>query len=347
MMKTKFHNMLIILLFICHPLIAGQGSAGAKFLQINTTTRGSANAGTMVSRPGLIDALSYNPATTATLTGSNFIIHHSNYFVDMSFDYISFTYNVPSFGTVSMGLLGLLSGDIEETTELQPLGTGRTFTANDFAGFVSFARSITDKFSGGGTIKYVIQNIDKLTASGIAFDMGAIYKVGLFYDMTIGFSIKNFGGDMKYAGENLQQTIKLSDNIFEEEDVRIEVSSENYSLPISFDLGSSLTIPMRASDQLIPSLAIHNIADQAEFLSFGLEYNFGELMYFVIGHGNLNSMFDNKASEIELNGNMRGFTGGFGLNLRPVFNTKSWVSYSFEDHKYFAPIHSFEVTIEF
>ena len=265
----------------------------------------------------------------------------------MSFDYISFTYNVPSFGTVSMGLLGLLSGDIEETTELQPLGTGRTFTANDFAGFVSFARSITDKFSGGGTIKYVIQNIDKLTASGIAFDMGAIYKVGLFYDMTIGFSIKNFGGDMKYAGENLQQTIKLSDNIFEEEDVRIEVSSENYSLPISFDLGSSLTIPMRASDQLIPSLAIHNIADQAEFLSFGLEYNFGELMYFVIGHGNLNSMFDNKASEIELNGNMRGFTGGFGLNLRPVFNTKSWVSYSFEDHKYFAPIHSFEVTIEF
>ena len=251
------------------------------------------------------------------------------------------------FGTVSMGLLGLLSGDIEETTELQPLGTGRTFTANDFAGFVSFARSMTDKFSGGGTIKYVIQNIDKLSASGIAFDMGAIYKVGLFYDMTIGFSIKNFGGDMKYEGENLQQTIKLNDNVFEEDDVRIEVTSENYSLPISFDLGSSLTIPMRKSDQLIPSIAIHNIADQAEFLSFGLEYNFGELMYFILGHGNLNGMFDNKASEMELNGNMRGFTGGFGINLRPVFNTKSWISYSFEDHKYFAPIHSFEVTIEF
>ena len=260
---------------------------------------------------------------------------------------MSFTYNIPAFGTVSMGLLGLLSGDIEETTELQPLGTGRTFTANDFAGFISFARSMTDKFSGGGSIKYVMQNIDKLTASGIAFDMGAIYKVGLFYDMTIGFSIKNFGGDMKYSGENLQQQIKLSDNIFEEEDVRIEVTSESYSLPISFDLGSSLTIPVRASDQLIPSIAIHNIADQAEFLSFGLEYNLGELMYFVIGDGNLNGMFDNKASEIDLNGNMRGFTGGFGINLHPVFNSKSWISYSFEDHKFFAPIHSFEVTLEF
>ena len=346
-MKITIYKIFIVCLLITQIILAGQGSAGAKFLQINATTRGSANGGTLVARPGLIDALSYNPATAATLTGANSIIHHSNYFVGMSFDYMSFAYNMPAIGTISMGLLGLLSGDIEETTELQPLGTGRTFTANDFAGFLSFARSMTDKFSGGGTIKYVMQNIDKLTASGIVFDMGAIYKVGLFHDLTIGFSIRNFGGDMNYKGENLQEKIKLSDNIFEEEDVRIEVVSEKYSLPISFDLGSSVTIPVRGKDKLISSVAVHNIADQAEFLSIGLEYNLGELMYFVLGHGNLNGMFNNNATELELNGNMRGFTGGFGVNLRPVFNTRSWLSYSFEDHKYFAPIHSFEITLTF
>ena len=346
-MKITLHKILFINLLIVQIILAGQGSAGAKYLQINATTRGSANGGTLVARPGLIDALSYNPATAATLTGANSIIHHSDYFVGMSFDYMSFAYNMPAIGTISMGLLGLLSGDIEETTELEPLGTGRTFTANDFAGFLSFARSMTDKFSGGGTIKYVMQNIDKLTASGIAFDMGAIYNVGLFYDLTIGFSIKNFGGDMNYEGENLQEKIKLSDNIFEEEDVRIEVVSDKYSLPISFDLGSSVTIPVRGKDKLISSVAVHNIADQAEFLSIGLEYNLGELMYFVLGHGNLNGMFNNNATELELNGNMRGFTGGFGVNLRPVFNTRSWLSYSFEDHKYFAPIHSFEITLTF
>ena len=346
-MKITIYKIFIVCLLITQIILAGQGSAGAKFLQINATTRGSANGGTLVARPGLIDALSYNPATAATLTGANSIIHHSNYFVGMSFDYMSFAYNMPAIGTISMGLLGLLSGDIEETTELQPLGTGRTFTANDFAGFLSFARSMTDKFSGGGTIKYVMQNIDKLTASGIVFDMGAIYNVGLFYDLTIGFSIRNFGGDMNYKGENLQEKIKLSDNIFEEEDVRIEVVSDKYSLPISFDLGSSVTIPVRGKDKLISSVAVHNIADQAEFLSIGLEYNLGELMYFVLGHGNLNGMFNNNATELELNGNMRGFTGGFGVNLRPVFNTRSWLSYSFEDHKYFAPIHSFEITISF
>ena len=346
-MKITIYKIFIVCLLITQIILAGQGSAGAKFLQINATTRGSANGGTLVARPGLIDALSYNPATAATLTGANSIIHHSDYFVGMSFDYMSFAYNMPAIGTISMGLLGLLSGDIEETTELQPLGTGRTFTANDFAGFLSFARSMTDKFSGGGTIKYVMQNIDKLTASGIVFDMGAIYNVGLFYDLTIGFSIRNFGGDMNYKGENLQEKIKLSDNIFEEEDVRIEVVSEKYSLPISFDLGSSVTIPVRGKDKLISSVAVHNIADQAEFLSIGLEYNLGELMYFVLGHGNLNGMFNNNATELELNGNMRGFTGGFGVNLHPVFNTRSWLSYSFEDHKYFAPIHSFEITLTF
>ena len=346
-MKITLHKILFINLLIVQIILAGQGSAGAKFLQINATTRGSANGGTLVARPGLIDALSYNPATAATLTGANSIIHHSDYFVGMSFDYMSFAYNMPAIGTISMGLLGLLSGDIEETTELEPLGTGRTFTANDFAGFLSFARSMTDKFSGGGTIKYVMQNIDKLTASGIVFDMGAVYKVGLFHDLTIGFSIRNFGGDMNYEGENLQEKIKLGDNIFEEEDVRIEVVSDKYSLPISFDLGSSVTIPVRGKDKLISSVAVHNIADQAEFLSIGLEYNLGELMYFVLGHGNLNGMFNNNATELELNGNMRGFTGGFGVNLRPVFNTRSWLSYSFEDHKYFAPIHSFEITLTF
>jgi len=346
-MKLTLHKIFVTGLLMAQAIQAGQGSAGAKFLQINTTTRGSANGGTLVSRPGLIDALSYNPATAATLTGSNYIIHHSNYFVGMSFDYMSIAYNMPSVGTISMGLLGLLSGDIEETTELDPLGTGRTFTANDFAGFLSFARSITDKFSGGGTIKYVMQNIDKLTASGLAFDMGAIYKVGIFYDLTIGFSIRNFGGDMNYAGENLQEKIKLSDNIFEEEDVRIEVVSEKYSLPISFDLGSSVTMPVRGKDELISSIAVHNIADRAEFLSIGFEYSLGELMYFVLGHGNLKGMFNNNATEMKLNGNMRGFTGGFGINLRPVFNTRSWFSYSFEDHKYFAPIHSFEITLAF
>ena len=70
---------------------------------------------------------------------------------------------------------------------------------------------------------------------------------------------------MNYKGENLQESIQLSDNIFEEEDVRIEVVSENYSLPISFDLGSSISIPVRSKDKLISSLAVHNIADQAEF----------------------------------------------------------------------------------
>ena len=67
-MKFRFYHNIIIVLLINNILIAGQGSAGAKFLQINTTTRGAANAGTMVARPGLIDALIYNPATTATLT---------------------------------------------------------------------------------------------------------------------------------------------------------------------------------------------------------------------------------------------------------------------------------------
>ena len=45
-MMISLHKIIVVGLLISHIIIAGQGSAGAKFLQINPTTRGSANAGT-------------------------------------------------------------------------------------------------------------------------------------------------------------------------------------------------------------------------------------------------------------------------------------------------------------
>ena len=48
-MKGKFYHSIILVLIVNNFLSAGQGSAGAKFLQINTTTRGAANAGTTFS----------------------------------------------------------------------------------------------------------------------------------------------------------------------------------------------------------------------------------------------------------------------------------------------------------
>lgn len=343
MMKLRSIPILILSLSI---LSAGQGSAGAKFLQINTSPRAVALGGTMVARAGMLESIHYNPAGIATLTGFNAMFSHSEYFVDMSFEQFTAAYRTP-FGTVAIGMVGLFSGEMEETTEHEPLGTGRMFTANDYAVQMSFGRQFTNKFSGGWTVKYVIQTIDKLTATNVAFDIGALYNTGLTNNLVIGFALRNFGKDMHYSGENLQNQIKLGENEYEEEDVRIEVVSEDYQLPISFELGFSMDFALPLGSKLVTSLAVRNIVDQAEFTSGGVELNLRDFITVSAGHGNLNALGLQDPGEKGLKGNMRGFSGGFGINLQPVFRQKTKIFYGFEDHRYLEPIHSIGVQFQF
>ena len=220
------------------------------------------------------------------------------------------------------------------------------FTANDYAIHMSFGRKFTDKFSGGWTAKYVIQTIDKLSATNVVFDIGALYNTGLINNLVIGFALRNFGKDMRYTGENLQNQVKLGESDFEEEDVKIEVVSEDYQLPISFELGFSMDFALPMGSKLTTSLAIRNIVDQAEFSSAGLELNIKNFIILTAGHGNLKALGFNDPSDTQLDGNMRGFSGGFGVNLLPVFRQKTKLFYGFEDHRYLEPIHSVGVQFQ-
>ncbi|MBT3216897.1 MAG: PorV/PorQ family protein [Candidatus Marinimicrobia bacterium] len=341
-----FLSLLFFALILSPPILfAGQGSAGAKFLQINSFPRAAGLGGTMVARGGLLEGVHYNPASIATLKGFTAIVSHSEYFVDMGYEQFSAAYRT-SFGTIAVGMVGLFSGEMEETTELDPLGTGRMFTANDYALHMSFGKKFTDKFSGGWTAKYVIQTIDKLSATNVVFDIGALYNTGLINNLVIGFALRNFGKDMHYSGENLQKQVKLGESDFEEEDVRIEVVSEDYQLPISFELGFSMDFPLPLGAKLTTSLAIRNIVDQAEFSSAGVELNIKDFIILTAGHGNLNSLGYSDPTDAQLNGNMRGFSGGFGVNLEPVFRQKTKLFYGFEDHRYLEPIHSVGVQFQ-
>jgi len=342
----KFLPLKIItgIIFISSLVFSGQGSAGAKFLQINNGSHGMANGGSLVARVGLLEAVYYNPASIASIKNAQFYATHVDYYIDLKFEQVSFAYKTP-IGSFSVALFGLLSGEMEETTEEAPTGTGRMFTANDIAGQLSFAKKFTNKFSGGVTAKYVYQSIDKLSSSGLAFDMGALYKTGIFNNLIIGFAFRNFGSDLRYTGENLQQLTSLTENVFEEEDVKIELSSESYSLPTAFELGFSLEFEKQIPGKIVASASLHNIVDQSEYFSFGIEYHYFEYMYFALGHGNITALINSDLSDEDLNGNMRGISGGVGLNLKPVFNQSIWVTYAFEGHKYFNPIHSFGVSI--
>ncbi len=122
-------------------------------------------------------SLFWNPALSARLTNSTLMISHTAYFVGVNQDYFSYIHKV---GTFAFGgsLQYLNSGDIRETTEFQPFGTGRTFSTQHFSVGLSGAHEVTELFSYGITVKFLMEKIEEVDYSTGAIDFGFSYLVG-------------------------------------------------------------------------------------------------------------------------------------------------------------------------
>ena len=72
--------------------------------------------------------------------------------------------------------------DIERTTIQFPEGNGEQVSANSFATGISYARELTDRFSIGGNLKYIRENIWHSSASTFAFDIGLLYRTIFKFD---------------------------------------------------------------------------------------------------------------------------------------------------------------------
>jgi hypothetical protein len=90
---------------------------------------------------------------------------------------------------------------------------------------IGYAKDLTDKFSIGGNIKYVTQDLGSSVigfsngvqttsenkANVLAFDFGLLYHTG-YESLTFGMSIRNFSQETKFVEENfeLPLTFKVS-----------------------------------------------------------------------------------------------------------------------------------------
>ena len=71
-----------------------------------------------------------------------------------------------------------------------------SWTAADMSLQFSYALSLSDKFSLGGSAKMVSQDIDGEGISGTAFDVGMQFSTG-YQGIRMGATISNFGPDVK------------------------------------------------------------------------------------------------------------------------------------------------------
>ena len=175
------------------------GSVAFKFLNIQPDARGAALGGLSAQASGA-GALFSNPAGIAGTEGMNLTAGMSQWLVETNI--ANFGFVMPMMGgAVGVSVVSVNYGDLMRsgwagTTEFVFEPNQGSFTANDMAMQVSYGKNLSDKFSVGGTAKMISQNIDDVSISGLAFDIGTQFDLGK-KGMKMGAVISNFGPDVE------------------------------------------------------------------------------------------------------------------------------------------------------
>jgi len=301
---------------------ARSGTAGFQFIKISVDPRSAAmgNSATADAIDG--SSLYWNPALAVQVKKSQVFISHSAYFIDIAKDYFGY---IQKFKYVAIGvsLQYLNSGDITETTEFQPYGTGRKFRTIHYSAGVTLSQRLTDLFSYGLTVHYLDERIEEVESKTGAVDLGFFYRVG---DTGLRFAVglNNFGFDTKPKGKTVRPT--LNGNV-------TETNFKSVSLPTTFILASALDVIRNDKMSLMFTGQLTNPSDNSERFSIGAEYGF--LNRFFLRGG-----YQFGVDEIKYP------SGGVGVNV-PFESHNLGVDYGFTNYENLGNIHRLALKITF
>jgi long-subunit fatty acid transport protein len=308
------------------------GTSGFQFLEVPSDARSAAMGQSVVTNATDASALFWNPALAAKAPGGQIGAHHTLYYTDVSVDYLAGFYPVRSLGLTLGGYVQALnSGEMKETTEFQPFGTGQKFQWVDVAVGLSVAQSLTDLFSYGLTAKLVRSSVLDLTATTVMADLGFSYRIG-DTGISTAVAIRNFGLDAPFRGD----LDRLAPPSSASSGSTVEVDSyQDLTSPTTFLLGVSYDVLHNAapSSDLTISGQLLNPNDNAENLNFGAEYTWNDLLVMRGGY-----RFSRGASNWP--------SLGFGIiapGLSEAFEAR--LDYGFNRHNYLGTVHRIGVNV--
>jgi hypothetical protein len=301
---------------------ANTGQAGANFLQIPSDGVNAALGNSGIGLLEGVEAIPWNPAAihrhddTAAGGSNEVFVGHADWILDTRLTRIGYTRRLPGFlGTVGIGGVSFGMDDMDITTELNPNGTGETFSAGDLAAGVTWANALSTRFRFGITGKWVHEYIWTASANTFAFDLGTTYRAD-FLNLRIGMSILNFGADMLMEGDAVDERLReagemdslLIDN---PQDERV---AEDYQLPQEFNVGIAFDPWSTEMHRVTVTAMVNDPNDNVTRTSFGVEYAFREM---ALLRGGWKFGYDEQS-----------FSAGFGFRL-PIARVTSALDYAY------------------
>ena len=295
------------------------GAAGGQFLRVPVGARAVAlgKAYSALANDG--SAPFWNPAGINHTPGRhNFFFSHSEYAAGIDLEHLAWHTRRQNFAfALSMGVLR--SGDIERTDEFHQEGTGQYFNANQFFAGLTVSRAMTDRFSVGVTGKYYQENLDEYQLKSVLFDVGIMYFLGLG-DTRVGFSARNFGGDLRPGGT----PPTLSDGYVP------GTEFQSFAAPTEGIFGAARTWELGREIGFLTTADFSHPSDAKESFRMGGELGLRRMLFLRAGY---------ETSRVE-----GGFSAGFGLQLvRKQMNLR--IDYAYSDMGAFGTIHYFSIDL--
>ncbi|RMF51861.1 MAG: hypothetical protein D6746_17230 [Bacteroidetes bacterium] len=312
------------------------GTTAAQFLKLGVGARAVALGGTFVAEASDLSALYWNPAGLARLNGSAVQLAHTRYLADIDYSFAAFGLNLGNAGTLAASLIFLDSGEMEVRTIRDPEGTGERFKVQDFALQLTYARALTDRFSIGGTAKYINERIWHSTASAFAFDIGILFTTP-FEPLRLGASMANFGPKMQMNGRDILFSVDPDpDRQGNVEVVNSAFLTDRHPLPLLFRVGLAWDALATANHRVVVLTDAAHPNDNSEYMNVGMEYSFRNLLAL---RGGFRNLFERDGEQ--------GLTFGAGLNVRLDRTLRVRFDYAYADFGRLEQTHWFTFDLAF
>lgn len=324
---------LLLVAMLCMVLpVFGQGvdkvaQTGMKWLSIPVGARASALGSAYTAMAADAGAVFWNPAGLALTEGRHIFLTQTQWIADINVNAGSVSYNLSDIGTFGVHFMTVDWGNFNGTrftggAELFE-ETG-TFSPESWVIGLSFARRVSNKFSFGGTLRLVHENLGSSLEGSFANPQKYNAKLDI---VSIDF------GTIFYTGYKDLRIAMTMQNISQEKEYRFEA----FPLPLSFKFGAAMNLLQLMqdgeSDQSITlSLDAIHPRDFSERLHFGLEYGFKKIVFLRTGY---KTNYDEE--DVTFGGGARLSMGKTALGL----------DYSYLAFDNFDAVHMFSFDFEF
>ncbi|MBD3161144.1 MAG: PorV/PorQ family protein [Candidatus Eisenbacteria bacterium] len=284
------------------------GTIGGQFLKIGVGARATAMGSAFVSVADDATAIYWNPAGIARVYKNVVNVNHTSWLADISFTQAAYVFHVGFLpGTFAVNARSLYMDSQPVRTVFRPEGEGTSFDAGDVAFGVTYARSLTDKFSAGISMNYVQSTLADYEASAYTFDFGTLYDTG-YRSLRIGMSMQNLG-------------------------TRMEFIDDSVKMPATFRVGMSMSVYEDASHRILSAAEFSHPPDNNERANWGVEYGFKEFFFARAGY-----LFQY---------DLERFAAGLGFKVPSSLNSEATVDYSYQDMSDLDAVHRVSIDFRF